>query len=104
MCLAIGLLLFGPRLILFLAWLFDPVRWTASFDTVVVPLIGFFLFPWTTLAYVLVFPQGVNGLDWLLIGLAVLADIATFAGSSWKGRGEVRGYQAPPPGPPMSPP
>jgi len=104
MCLGIGVLLFGPRLVLFLWWLLDSATWRATFDTVALPLIGFILFPWTTLAYVVVAPQGVSGLDWVLIAAAVLADVASFAGGSWKSRGEWRGYQVPPPGPPMTPP
>jgi hypothetical protein len=104
MCLVISILLFGPRLVLFLWWLLEPAKWAATFESAFVPLIGFFLFPWTTLSYVVVAPQGVTDLDWLLIGLGVVADVASFAGSSLKGRGQMPGYQAPPPGPPMSPP
>ena len=32
--------------------------------------------------YVLVFPQGIVGLDWLALGLALLADVGSLAGGA----------------------
>ena len=54
--------------------------------------------------YVLVFPQGIVGLDWLVLGLALLADVGSLAGGAMRGRGQMQGYQSPPPQPPMTPP
>ena len=104
MCLILGVLLFGPRLVLVFSALADQVRWAATFDTVLLPIVGFFFLPWTTVMYVLVAPQGVTGLDWLGLGLAVLADVASLGGGAWKGREQMPGYQSPPSDPPMSPP
>jgi hypothetical protein len=92
MCLFLSLLLFGPRVGIILWWLVEPVRWQATFDTFIWPFLGFLFLPWTTLMYVLVAPLGVEGLDWLWIALAVLADLASYAGGAFGGRGRVPGY------------
>ena len=67
----------------------------AAFDTFFVPLLGFLFLPWTTLMFVLVSPLGVEGIDWLWIGLAVAADVASYAGGAIGGRGRVPGYGSP---------
>jgi len=41
--------------------------------------------------YVIVAPGGVNGFDWLWIGLMVAADIASYGGGL--GRKQVPGYE-----------
>jgi hypothetical protein len=81
MCLFILLLLFGPRLVIVLWWLFEPVRWSAAFGGFfLVPFLGFLFLPWTTLMYVIVAPGGIWGLDWLWLALAVAADLSSYAG------------------------
>ena len=40
MCLFLLLLLFGPRLVGVLWWLFEPVRWNAAFGTILLPVLG----------------------------------------------------------------
>ena len=42
--------------------------------------------------YVLVAPAGVFGLDWLWLGLAVIADIGMHAGGAYGNRERVPGY------------
>jgi hypothetical protein len=86
MCLFIILLLFGPRTVIVFWWLFQPLRWDATFHAFLLPFLGFLFLPWSTLMYVLVAPGGVVGLDFLWMGLAVLADIASYAGSGVYGR------------------
>src|SRR5690349_831638 len=49
-CLLALLALISPRLVLFLLWLFSNVL-SRAFDSWVVPFLGFFLLPWTTLTY-----------------------------------------------------
>src|SRR5262249_22072178 len=49
-CLIALLALLSPRLALFLLWIFSDVL-SRAFDSWIVPLLGFFLLPWTTLAY-----------------------------------------------------
>ncbi len=104
MCLILSVLLFGPRIVLVFWWLADSARWAATFDTILLPILGFLFLPWTTVMYVLVFPQGIVGLDWLVLGLALLADVGSLAGGAWRGRGQMQGYQSPPPTGPQPPP
>ncbi len=43
------------------------------------PVLGFFLLPWTTLAYALMWGSGANGVhgfEWFIVGLAFLFDLA----------------------------
>jgi hypothetical protein len=95
MCLFLSLLLFGPRIAILFWWLIEPVLWGATFDTFIIPLLGFLFLPWTTLMYVLVAPLGLEGLDWLWIALALAADVASYAGGAIGGRGRVPGYGSP---------
>jgi hypothetical protein len=47
-----------------------------------VPLLGFFLLPWTTLAYAVMWDvgtRGVNGFEWFLVILAFFFDLASYA-------------------------
>lgn len=87
MCLLFAILaLLGPRALIFFWWVLEPARWAATFQTGVVPLIGFLFLPWTTIAWVFTFPGGVDGLDWLLVGLGLIADIGSYGGSAWGNR------------------
>jgi hypothetical protein len=81
MCLFFSILFLGPRFGLLVYWLGWPARWNLAFDSWVVPIIGFFIAPWTTLTWVLCSPGGINGLDLLFVPLAALADIATVMSS-----------------------
>ena len=80
MCLFLLLLLFGPRLVGVLWWLFEPVRWNAAFGTVLLPVLGLIFLPWTTLMYLLVAPGGISGFDAPWLALAALVDVASYAG------------------------
>ncbi|GAA2892386.1 hypothetical protein GCM10010472_58630 [Pseudonocardia halophobica] len=86
MCLFVGLLLFGPRIVDVLWWLVDPVRWNATFDTVLWPILGIVFLPLTTLVYVLVAPGGIHGFDAVWLALAFLIDLSGYAGSRRYGR------------------
>jgi len=86
MCLFFILLLFGPRLAGVLWWIFEPLRWDATFDTVLLPIFGLLLLPWATVMYVLVAPGGVDGFDAVWLALAVLVDVASYAGGGVFGR------------------
>lgn len=63
-------------------WLFTDLL-SRSFESWLVPLLGFFLLPWTTLAYAAMWASsdGVNGFEWFIVVLAFLVDIGAFAGS-----------------------
>jgi hypothetical protein len=79
-CIVSIVVLLGPRLGIIVWWLFDMARWERTFNTFIWPLIGFIFLPWTTLAYVLVFPAGIIGLDWLWLALGVFLDIGAYTG------------------------
>lgn len=81
MCLVILLLLLGPRVVIVLWWLAAPLTWSVAFGgTLLLPILGFLIVPWTTLMYVLVAPGGVVGTDLLWLALALFADVASHAG------------------------
>jgi hypothetical protein len=90
-CIFTTLVLFGPRLAILIWWLIDQVRFTAAFGTWIWPLLGFILLPWTTLMYLIIFPAGIVGFDWIWLGLGVLADVASHAGGAWGNRDRLRG-------------
>jgi len=100
-CLVTTLLLLGPRLALVVWWLMDSARFALAFNTKVWPihlpfpywvwpLVGALFVPWTTLAYLFVFPGGVAGLDWLWLGLGLLVDLGSHFGGSYRIRGHRR--------------
>lgn len=85
-CLIALAALLSPRFALFLTWLFTD-RIPAAFDgRWLFPILGFFLLPWTTLAWAVAwapFPvDGVRGFGWVLVAFAFVADLATHAGSA----------------------
>ena len=75
--------LISPRLALFLLWLFSSVL-SHAYDSWVVPLLGFFLLPWTTLAYAAFWDWGpghhVTGFEWFFVVLAFIVDVGSYAG------------------------
>ena len=81
-CLVVLFALISPRLALFFVWVFSD--WLGrAFDSWVVPLIGFFLLPWTTLAYAAMWVYGQNGVhdfEWFIVILAFLADLSSWGG------------------------
>ena len=83
-CLALILAVISPRLALVAVWLFTDDL-SRAFDSWVLPLIGFFLLPWTTLAYAVMWEVGthrVSGFEWFVVGLAVLADLGSHSGTA----------------------
>ena len=81
MCLFFAILFLGPRFGLLVYWLGWPARWDLAFDGFLVPLVGFFIAPWTTLAWVICAPAGITGFDYVLVGLALLIDVVSITGS-----------------------
>jgi len=83
-CIAIFALI-SPRLALFLTWIFTDVLGRA-YDSWIIPVLGFFLLPWTTLAYAAFWDWGsghhVYGIEWAFVVLAFLVDVGAFAGGS----------------------
>ena len=77
-CLIALLALISPRLALFLLWIFGDLL-SRAFDSWIVPLLGFFLLPWTTLSYALFYEWGhgrhVYGFEWFFVVMAFLIDM-----------------------------
>ncbi|MEA2430924.1 MAG: hypothetical protein QOI19_1397 [Thermoleophilaceae bacterium] len=80
-CLLALLALISPRLVLFLLWIFSNVL-SRVFDSWFVPLLGFFLLPWTTLTYAAFWDWGaghhVTGIEWFFVVLAFLVDLSSY--------------------------
>ena len=85
-CLFGSLVLIGPRFAILVWWIIDQTRWNEAFDSVFIAIVGWLLAPWTTMMYVLVFPGGVNGFDWIIIGFGILADVASWSSGGISGR------------------
>jgi hypothetical protein len=81
-CLAALLALISPRLALVAVFLFSNML-DRAYEGWLLPLLGFFILPWTTLAYALMWDLGtpkINGFEWFVVILAFLADLASYAG------------------------
>ncbi|WCO67236.1 hypothetical protein PO878_00680 [Iamia majanohamensis] len=78
-CLVALIALISPRLAIFLMWLFTD-RLRIAFDSGWVGLLGFLFLPWTTLVYALAYAPfgGVTDLGWVLVGIALFADLASY--------------------------
>lgn len=73
--------LISPRLALFVLWIFSDVL-SRAYDDWIVPVLGFFLLPWTTLAYAAFYSwgsRGVEGIDWFFVILAFVIDLGSYA-------------------------
>ena len=83
-CLSLLLALISPRLALVAMWLLSDILGRA-FDSVLLPILGFFLLPWTTLVYAVMWNNGtdeVAGFEWFIVVLAFLADLAAHGGTA----------------------
>ena len=88
-CVAALLALISPRLALIVVWLFSELL-DRAYDSWIVPLLGFFLLPWTTLIYAVMWDAGTNGvegIEWLFVILAFLIDLGSYGGAR---RGRAR--------------
>lgn len=75
--------LISPRLALVFIWIFSDLL-SRAFDAWLVPFIGFFLLPWTTLAYAVMWSSGsnsVNGFEWFIVIFAFFVDLGSYAAS-----------------------
>ena len=85
-CFFTVLALLGPRVAILVWWLFEPLRFSATFDNFILPLLGFLFLPWTMLMYVIVAPGGLAGFDWVWLAIALVGDIGTYAGGGYGNR------------------
>lgn len=80
-CLIALLALISPRLALFAIFLFSDLL-SRAYEGWLLPLLGFFLLPWTTLAYAVMWSSGSNqvaGLEWLIVILGFLLDLGSYS-------------------------
>lgn len=73
-------------------WLQNPESHNAPFASFVLPgglafpawlwtVVGAVFVPWTTLAYLILYPEGIVGYEWIILGVALLIDLAGHGGS-----------------------
>jgi hypothetical protein len=77
-CLFALFALISPRFVLALLYLFSN-RLTIAFSSGWEGLIGFFVLPYTTLFYALVYQAGtgVHGFAWIIVALGLLLDLSS---------------------------
>ncbi len=85
-CFIALLALLSPRLALFAIWIFSDLL-SRAFESWIVPFLGFFLLPWTTLAYAAMWSSSdrVYGFEWFIVALGFLFDLASWT-SGERGR------------------
>jgi hypothetical protein len=78
-CFIALLALISARLALFFIAIFSDLL-SRAFDSWFVPLVGFFLLPWTTLAYAVMWDSShrVYGFEWFIVVLAFLVDLGSY--------------------------
>jgi hypothetical protein len=84
MCCILALLAFlGPRLVLFLLFLFTNYL-SRAFDSVLLPFLGFLFLPWTTIAWAIAQNEfgGANGIGLLVIAIGFLVDVGVLGGGA----------------------
>ena len=84
-CFAALLAFISPRLAIIFVAIFSDLL-TRAFDSWVLPFIGFFILPWTTLAYAWMYDAGaglrVDGFEWIVVGVALLIDLGSLFGGA----------------------
>jgi hypothetical protein len=74
--------MFWSRLFILGFWLFSD-QIGHAFDGRVVPFLGFFVLPWTTVTYAAMWAissDKVSGIEWLFVALALIIDLYTWSG------------------------
>lgn len=86
-CIATIVLILAPRIAILYWWLKDqPVvalafqNWgipgSVPIPVWIWPLLGGIFLPWTTLAYLFLFPGGIVGYEWIILAIAFIIDVA----------------------------
>ncbi|KPK53915.1 MAG: hypothetical protein PVH03_01060 [Chloroflexota bacterium] len=79
-CFITALLFVGPRLGILVWYLLNPIYVNAAFDNFFWGFLGWLFLPWSTLMYIAIYPGGILGFDWILLGLGVFLDMFTYFG------------------------
>lgn len=79
-CLIALIALISPRLALFVIFVVSDLL-SEAFESWFVPLLGFFLLPWTTLAYAVMWSSSnqVVGFEWFIVIFAFFLDLGSYA-------------------------
>ena len=81
-CFVALIALISPRLALVLLWIFGDLL-SRAYDSWAIPLIGFFILPWTTLTYAAFWDWGsgrhVTGIEWFFVAFAFVVDVGSYA-------------------------
>ena len=87
-CLLVLLAFFTPRIVLFILWLFTNYL-SRAFDGWVLPTLGFFFLPATTLAYAIAQNElgGLSGLGLVVVLIGIAVDIGLLGGGARQRRG-----------------
>ena len=91
-CFTTIFLVLASRIAIVVWWLTDPQRFTLAASALKLPgnftlpvwawtLLGFLFLPWTTLAYLYVFPGGIVSYEWIVLILALFFDLSGHGGS-----------------------
>lgn len=82
-CLLVLLAFFTPRIVLFILWLFTSYL-SRAFDGWVLPTLGFFFLPATTLAYAIAQNElgGLSGLGLVVVIIGIAVDIGLLGGGA----------------------
>jgi len=71
-------LLTWSRLVIIAFAIIDTDLFSRAYDSWVIPVAGFFLLPWTTLAYASMWTissDRVTGAEWVVVGIGLLLDV-----------------------------
>jgi hypothetical protein len=91
-CITTIVLVLAPRIGILFWWLTNPAAVALAFQnwgipgSIVLPvwvwpLLGGIFLPWTTLAYLFLYPGGILGYEWLILLVALVIDLAGHGGS-----------------------
>jgi hypothetical protein len=79
-CFLTALFMVGPRLAILVWYIVQPIYVNAAFDNFIWGFLGWLFLPWSTLMYIAIYPGGILGFDWILLGIGVFADIFSYVG------------------------
>jgi hypothetical protein len=82
-----------PRFLLLVGWSNDPAGWGSVLGSPVWFLFGFLFFPWTTLTYGFVAPNGLTLLNLIFLAFALLADLGTWGIGAFATRRQVSSFR-----------